>query len=58
MFLVINSSKQDPTWIHFDKFFNEHLSHDEHVFEDNRRTSYKHYTDIVENSIEHYMYIM
>jgi hypothetical protein len=27
-------------WIHFDNFFNEHLSHDEPILNNNRWTSY------------------
>jgi hypothetical protein len=37
MFLAIDSSKQDLTWIYFDKNFNDHLSHNEPEFKDNRR---------------------
>jgi len=54
MFLTIDSSKQDPTWIYFDNFLKEHLFHNKHVYttltlhehrKKKPRTSYVYYVN-------------
>ena len=56
MFLTIDSSKQDPTWIYFDNFLKEHLFHNKPVY--TTLTLHEHYINTTrwQKSIEHLMY--